>query len=142
MYDRILVPTDGSPEGEDAVDEALELAELTGATVVALYVIDTRDYTAIPESTWTTLQEELRAEGQNAVATVEERANAAGVPVETTIARGAPHEVILEESADCDAIVMGTHGRTGVDRFLLGSVTERVVRQSEKPVLVVHVSED
>ncbi|WP_044957336.1 universal stress protein [Halarchaeum acidiphilum] len=141
MYDRILVPTDGSPESEEAVDEAMELADLTGATVVALYAVDTRDYSTLPESKWAALQSELRSEGEDAVEAVAERGEAAGVEVETIVAEGVPHEIILETAAgeDCDAIVMGTHGRSGVERFLLGSVTEKVVRQSDLPVLVVRV---
>ncbi|WP_211312322.1 universal stress protein [Halarchaeum salinum] len=144
MYDRILVPTDGSPESEDAIDEAMELAELTDATVVALYVVDTSDYSALPESKWSALQEELYAEGEEAVAAVAERGEAAGVEVEELVVEGSPNEVILDTASeeDCDAIVMGTHGRSGVERFLLGSVTEKVVRHSEIPVLVVRVSEE
>ncbi|MBP2251461.1 universal stress protein [Halarchaeum nitratireducens] len=143
MYDRILVPTDGSPESEDAIDEAMELAELTGATVVALYAVDTRDYTALPEAKWTTLQDELYAEGEEAVAAVAERGDEEGIPVEKIVAEGSPHEVILDTvtDEDCDAIVMGTHGRSGVERFLLGSVTERVLRHAEVPVMVVRVGE-
>ncbi|GGM56697.1 nucleotide-binding universal stress UspA family protein [Halarchaeum rubridurum] len=141
MYDRILVPTDGSPESEDAIDEAMELAELTGATVVALYVVDTRDYSSLPESKWSTLQDELYAEGEEAVAAVAERGDEAGVAVEEVVAEGSPHEVILDTATEeeCDAVVMGTHGRSGVERFLLGSVTERVVRHAEIPVMVVRV---
>lgn len=144
MYDRILVPTDGSPESEDAIDEAMELAELTDATVVALYVVDTSDYSALPESKWSALQEELYAEGEEAVAAVAECGEAAGVEVEELVVEGSPHEVILDTAGeeDCDAIVMGTHGRSGVERFLLGSVTEKVVRHSEIPVLVVRVGEE
>ena len=143
MYDRILVPTDGSPESERAVEEAIELATLTGGRIVALYVVDTRDYNTLPEAKWAMLQGELEGEGEDAVERVAERAEAAGVEVETAIERGVPHEAIIEfaESADADAIVMATHGRSGVERFLMGSVTERVVRQAAVPVLVVHVAD-
>jgi len=144
MYDRILVPTDGSPEGASAVAEALEFAALTGGSLVALYVVDTRDYTTLPESKWTRLESELESAGQRAVDVVAERATAAGVDAETAVERGVPHEVILRYATehDVDAIVMATHGRSGVQRFLLGSVTERVVRQSPVPVLVVRVEHD
>ncbi|WP_435100090.1 universal stress protein [Halarchaeum sp. P4] len=144
MYDRILVPTDGSPESERAIEEAIGLAELNDATVVALYVIDTRDYRSLPEAKWTALRSELEQEGKRAVETVAERAEEAGVSAETIIEDGTPHEVILERTrdGDCDAVVMATHGRSGIDRFLLGSVTERVVRQSSVPVLVVRAEEE
>jgi len=143
MYEKILVPTDGSPEGERAVEEAIELATLTGGRVLALYVVDTRDYNTLPESKWAMLSDELESEGETAVEAVAERAGEAGVEIETAVERGVPHEAILEfaESAGADVIVMATHGRSGVERFLMGSVTERVVRQAAVPVLVVHVAD-
>ncbi|QLC33041.1 universal stress protein [Halarchaeum sp. CBA1220] len=143
MYERILVPTDGSPESERAVEEALDLAALADATVVALYVVDTSDYESLPEAKWAALRSELESEGERAVEAVAERANEAGVDAETVVADGTPHEVILEraKSGDVDAVAMGTHGRSGVERFLLGSVTERVVRESPVPVLVARVAE-
>ena len=144
MYDTILVPTDGSPESLTAVDEAAELASSLDADLVALYVVDTRDYATLPETKWVTLAEELEQAGERALAKVEKRADEYGVPVSTTVIRGVPHESILEyaDEAGADAVVMSTHGRTGIDRFLLGSVTERVVRSADLPIVVVGSSQD
>ncbi|AKH97063.1 universal stress protein [Halanaeroarchaeum sulfurireducens] len=144
MYDTILVPTDGSPESLTAVDEAADLASALDADLVALYVVDTRDYATLPETKWVTLAEELEQAGERALAKVEKRADEHDVPVSTTVVRGVPHESILEyaDEAGADAIVMSTHGRTGIDRFLLGSVTERVIRSADLPIVVVGAGED
>jgi nucleotide-binding universal stress UspA family protein len=143
MYDRILVPTDGSDGVEAVLDEAIELAELTGATLHGLYVVDARDYSTLPEAKWLSIAEELESAGERALETVTERAEAAGVDVETTIERGVPHEQILEVASanGADLVAMGTHGRSGLNRFLLGSVTEKVVRGADVPVLVVRIQE-
>jgi nucleotide-binding universal stress UspA family protein len=141
MYERILVPTDGSSGVTVALAEALDIAELSGGTVHALYVVDTRDYSRLPETTWVDLESGLADRGERALAAVSEQAKARGVSVETTVDRGAPHERILAHAAehDVDLLVMGTHGRTGVHRFLLGSVTEKVVRSADVPVLTVRI---
>lgn len=142
MYEEILVPTDGSPAVEAALDQALGIAELASARIHALYVVDTRDYNVLPESKWLSLEDELAGEGQETVAAVADRARAAGLAAETAVERGIPHEAILDyaHEAGIDLIVMGTHGRSGVDRFLLGSVTEKAIRRSDVPVLVVRYS--
>ena len=144
MYDRLLVPTDGSPESFEAVDEAVSLAAAVGADLAALFVVDTRDYSTLPEGKWLSLADELEREGERALATVERRADAAGVAVSTAIVRGIPHEAILEHAAEtaADVVVMSTHGRTGIDRFLLGSVTENVIRSTDLPVLVVRAQSE
>lgn len=141
MYDRILVPTDGSDGVDRVLDEAVELAELTGATIHGLYVVDARDYSTLPEAKWLSIAEELESAGERALETVTERAEAAGVDVETDIDRGVPHEQILDTASETDAdiVAMGTHGRSGLNRFLLGSVTEKVVRGADVPVLVVRI---
>lgn len=138
MYDNLLVPTDGSPASLGAVDEAVSLASAVDAHLTAVYVVDTRDYGTLPEGEFTSLATELEAEGERALKEVEDRAQAADVSVATAIVRGIPHESILEyaDETDADVIVMGTHGRTGIDRFLLGSVTEKVIRSTDLPVLV------
>ncbi|MFB6184632.1 MAG: universal stress protein [Haloarculaceae archaeon] len=144
MYRHILIPTDGSDRARKAINEAVSLADLTGATVHGLYVVDTRDYNTLPESKWLSLQDEFEAEGEAATEVVRSEADAAGVDVETSIVRGVPHEAILDyvTDNDVDLIVMGTHGRTGFDRFLLGSVTEKVVRRAPVPVHIVRIGDE
>ncbi len=137
MYERILVPTDGSECAAAAEARAVALAEQYGATVYALFVADVR---MSPVYGGTTddevrdlLDEDLPTDA------VVERCEAAGVPVETAIRVGVPARAIREyaEEVGADLLVVGTHGRTGLDRLLLGSVSERVVRTSPVPVLVV-----
>jgi len=144
MYDRLLVPTDGSPESLRAVDEAIDLATVLGADLTALYVVDTRDYSTLPEAKWLALADELEAEGERALAAVDRRASEADIPLSTAIVRGVPHQSIVEYAveASADVIVMSTHGRTGLDRFLIGSVTEKVIRSTSTPVLVIRVDGD
>lgn len=143
MYEDVLVATDGSDGVEAAVREAVDLADLSGARLHALYVVDDRHYNALPDSAWFTLEEAMEGEGEAAVAAVRERAEAAGVPVSTAVIRGVPHEEILAYADDpgVDAVVMGTHGRSGLDHVLLGSVTEKVIRRADVPVLVVRIED-
>lgn len=144
MYDRILVPTDGSTEVERAVEYAIELAELHGADIRAIYVVNAASYGGLPmETAWDGISDALREEGQAAVDRVEELVDGR-VPVETAVLEGSPSRLIAEQAGaeDCDLIVMGTHGRGGIDRLLLGSVAERVVRTAPVPVLTVRVGDD
>lgn len=144
VYHDILIPTDGSDEARRAIQEGTALAGVTGATVHGLYVVDDRDYNTLPESKWLSLQDELEAEGESATGVVRTEAESAGVDVVTSVTRGVPHEEILRYVADndVDLIVMGTHGRTGFDRFLLGSITEKIIRRAPVPVHVVRITED
>jgi len=145
MYDRILVPTDGSTGVERAVEHAVGLAEEHEATVQALYVVNAATFGGLPmETSWEGISSVLRDEGHEAVERVEEIAEKHGVEVETRIVEGMPSRTICEHAASesCDLIVMGTHGRGGIDRLLMGSVTERVVRTAEPPVLTVNMTDD
>lgn len=142
MYDTILVPTDGSDAAERAIDEAVGIAENVGATVHALYVVDTSSFQG--DLVTDPLLEQLERGGEEAVTAVEKRAGAAGVPIESTVTGGQAHRAILDNAAEIDAdlIVMGTHGRSGLNRYLLGSVTEKVVRTADVPVLTVRTAEE
>jgi len=142
LYDRILVPTDGSREGEQAIAHAVDLAEAHGAAVSGLYVINTASYNGLPmETSWEGVTALLNTDAQEAVETVEKLGAERDVPVETEIVEGSPSTEIVRtaESQECDLIVMGTHGRGGIDRLLLGSVAEKVVRAAHVPVLTVRV---
>lgn len=142
MYDEILVPTDGSPAAEDAIKHAVDLAEKYGARVHGLYVVDASAFASV-EAGSEMVVDALEQEGQQAVDEVRERAEAAGLEAETHVVSGTAYRSILDyaEAEGIDLIVMGTHGRRGIERFLLGSVTERVVRSADVPVLTVR-SED
>lgn len=124
-----------------AVDHAIELAQTTGATLATLYVVDTTGADAGVVNTLDVLKES----GQDIVDAVWERAAEQGLDdVVTEVSSGTPHETILAYADDieADVIVMGTHGRTGLNRYLLGSVTEKVVRSSDRPVVTVPITEE
>lgn len=142
MYDTILVPTDGSPGSRLAVEHAVSLAERYDATLHCLSVVDEEVYghyagvDAIENA-----EEALAERAEEALAAAVSEADAADVPVETRVERGVPHEVIHRAASDVDLVVMGTERRSGEYRRLLGSVTERVVRLTDTPVLVVKAAE-
>jgi nucleotide-binding universal stress UspA family protein len=138
MYEQVLVPTDGSEAAEAAIDHAVDVASTYDARLHALYVVDASVYSSL-EVGVETVVEALTEEGEKAVARVADRARAADVPVETHVVTGTAFPTILEvaDDVDADLIVMATHGRRGIERYLLGSVTERVVRKSDVPVMTV-----
>ncbi|MFB6131839.1 MAG: universal stress protein [Halanaeroarchaeum sp.] len=145
LYRRILVPTDGSGETRRAIDHAVDLAAVHDATVHGLYVLNTASYASVSvDASWDGVSEMLREEGERAIETVTEAAEDAEVAVETALRSGSPSREIVRyaEEEACDLIVMGTHGRGGIDRLLLGSVAERVVRSSTVPVLTIRVGAD
>ena len=142
VFKNILVPTDGSEYTKAAVRKAMELAKLAGGKVTALYVLDQTILTNMPMDTAVmNVYNTLEKEGKEAVDFVKELGEQEGVETTVSIKEGTPVKVILEESSKYDIIVMGTLGRTGMSKLLMGSVAERVVRASQCPVLVVRASE-
>jgi len=137
MYDHILVPTDGSDAVDAAVEEALSLATLSEAVVHALYVEERAGDLVAPGGNFLTVEGTVAERGERAVADVRHRALEAGVDAETEVRTGDPAEQIAAYARDnADAVVMATHGRSGVRRVMLGSVAERVIRRAEVPVVV------
>lgn len=141
MYDNILLPTDGSEGMEIVIEHAQELAKIHDATLHTLYVANTASLSDLPmESSWEGVNSALQQQGERAIDLVEDAV--AGLSIETEIVEGSPSKEIVSYASenDCDVIVMGTHGRSGVDRLLLGSVAERVVRSAPVPVLTVGIN--
>ncbi len=142
MYSRILVPTDGSEGSMIALDHALELAQAHDATIRGLYVVNEGALAgAAVEVPWDGLYAHLRNEGETALQSLRERAEEADVSVETELREGRPSRMIVTDATEtgCDLIVMGTHGRSGLDRLLLGSVAEGVIRSAPVPVMTVRI---
>ncbi len=141
MYDNILLPTDGSTGMDDVIDHAVSLAEQHDATLHALYVVNTASLSDLPiDSSWEGINQALKREGEHAMEQIETVAN--GVELKTAMVDGSPAKEIVNYATEesVDVIVMGTSGRSGVDRLLLGSVAERVVRSSPVPVLTIRVN--
>ena len=140
LFRKILIATDGSDYTKSAIDYGVELAKNTGAKLYAIYVIDTAAFASIPmDAAWESMYELLKQEGDEATAYVADKAQAEGLEVERHTVEGHPAEEIRKfaENNSVDLIVMGTLGKSGLDRFLLGSVAEKVVRTSKIPVLIV-----
>lgn len=138
MFKKILIPTDGSEYTKAAVRKGLEMAKATGGEVTALYVVDQTSFINFPmDSTIVSVYTLLEKEGEEALEFVKKEAEALGVKVTTRIEEGSPSRKIVDLSAEHDLVVMGTLGRTGFSKLLLGSVAERVVRFAKCPVLVV-----
>ncbi len=141
MYDNILLPTDGSAGMDDVIDHAVSLADQHDATLHALYVVNTASLSDLPiDSSWEGINQALKREGEHAMEQIESVAN--DVELKTAMVDGSPAKEIVSYATEesVDVIVMGTSGRSGVDRLLLGSVAERVVRSSPVPVLTIRVN--
>ncbi|MFB6094468.1 MAG: universal stress protein [Halanaeroarchaeum sp.] len=142
MFDDILVPTDGSDTAARALEHAIVLADATGATVHGVYVVDLT-YAADFEGGVDTqaVVDALEREGESALTSMEERCETADVPIETALLEGRPASSLVSyvDDAGIDLVTMSTHGRRGIVRLLLGSVTEAVLRSVQVPVLTVPV---
>lgn len=137
MYQRVLVPTDGSESALEAFDHAVALARHCDAE---LHVINAVDPTLVPaELGVDDVVDALERAGRDIVEELGRLALAEGLAVETAVVSGSPAEAIRRYATEhaIDLVVVGTHGRTGLDRWLLGSVAERVVRTAPVPVLTV-----
>ncbi|CAI49004.1 UspA domain protein [Natronomonas pharaonis DSM 2160] len=145
MFETVLMPTDGSKPAEGAVETGAELAAEHGATVHALYAVEPMPlgkFTAGPEPASAEhgeILDEQKSEAKQALERVTELCADHGVDVVDTIEYGKPSEEILDyvDTEGMDAVVMGTHGRSGAERLVMGSVAEKVVRKSPVPVLTI-----
>lgn len=145
MYERILVPVDGSDTSDLGLREALSLAKLTGARLHLIHVVDELSF-AMGADAFGTFGTEvltsLRESGKKVLAAGQAQADAAGVPCDTALldsfAGRVCDQVVAEaEKWPADLIVIGTHGRRGAERLLMGSDAERILRLAPVPVLLV-----
>jgi nucleotide-binding universal stress UspA family protein len=143
MFQRILVPTDGSDISINAVNMAVGLARTTGAKLYTVSVKEPFPYSAISEMQPTPPQEFLDAQERIAasrVKSVQDACSAAGLACEGhTVEALHPWEAVIDyaDREGCDLIVMASHGRRGVTALLLGSETQKVLTHTKIPVLVV-----
>ena len=147
MYAKILVPIDGSATSERALAEAARLARLCSATLRLLHVVDPLTHITgfeRPEVYVREIVPAMRSAAEGLLAKAREGVAAAGVPVETALVESQGErvsEIVVEQARawPADLIVIGTHGRRGVDRVLMGSDAEQIARRSPVPVLLVRM---
>jgi nucleotide-binding universal stress UspA family protein len=144
MFQHILVAIDGSKISSQALEAAIEEARVWKATVHAIYVVETGLFSSLPmDSTWEIMYSMLENEGNRALATAREMAERSGVKIETLMKQGHAGNEIVRAAADlgADLVIVGSHGKSEVDRLLLGSVSSFVVSNSGKTVMVVRPSQ-
>jgi nucleotide-binding universal stress UspA family protein len=137
MYTRLLVPLDSTPESEAAVSAARTLAEVLGAEILLVQVLPTNG------PRLSVLDTAALSQAQNYLEGIAASLRGAAVKVEVVVSQGGPADTIVAEaqSRAADLIVMGTHGRRGLGRLVIGSVTERVLARSRVPVVVFRPTE-
>jgi nucleotide-binding universal stress UspA family protein len=136
MFDTIVIATDGSRSVRRATRVALDVADRFDSTVHALYVVDAGEVDSSPERLREEMRDALRERAEEAFADVDD---ATDRDVTTAVREGRPATEISDYARehDADVVAMGTRGRHGENRFLIGSVAERVVRTCPVPVLTV-----
>ncbi|MEO6016330.1 MAG: universal stress protein [Polaromonas sp.] len=143
MFQHILVPVDGSSASGQAIDRAIAIAGAFQSTVTVIYVIDPYAFTGVGTDFSYGQAEYLSAataEGQQAIDAAKQAFAAHGINVTGSVVEGhAIYRGILEtaESISADLVVMGSHGRHGLEKLVLGSVTAQVLSHAHLPVLVV-----
>ena len=143
MYKKILLPTDGSKFAENAEKHAFFIAKASGAEVIALSVVETSFSIGLPsDDSVFRINQMLKKETDKNLEKVEKFKEESYSDVKLTLKsdEGAAADVILDaiEKEDIDLVVMGSSGKTGFDRFIMGSVAEKVVKAAESAVLVVY----
>lgn len=150
MYTHILVPVDGSPTSDRGLEEAVKLARLTGARMRLVHVVDDLTYAVGMESLGAMnadLMSLARETGEALLKAGQERVEASAVLVDTALVdsfNGRVCDLVIEEATKwpADLIVLGTHGRRGLGRVVLGSDAEQILRLATVPVLLVRAGEE
>lgn len=144
-FKEILVPVDFSETALHAVRLAVRIAREGGARITLVHIgvvpyVDAGPFGASVPSMLIAAHEEMAAERMHALQRVAREEIPEGIPVRNKVREGFPPEEILAEAEEskADVICIGTHGRTGVERVILGSVAERVIRGAKIPVLITH----
>lgn len=143
MFKKILVPSDGSPQAHKAAEAAADLAKSQGATVVGVFVIDPFPFAGVGEGSAVGLQaymSEAQAGASRSLADIRSVCESRGVAFTgDTIERTSVYDGILQTATaeGCDLIVMGSHGRKGIEALILGSVAQKVLTHASVPVLII-----
>ena len=143
MYQRILVPVDGSPTSNQGLAEAVKLAKLTGARLRLIHVINEMTFSTGFEIYTADVIGILKEGGEHILAEATARVAAAGIDVETHLSENLGSrvcDIVVDDALEwkADLIVIGSHGRHGIGRLFIGSDAEQILRKSPVPVLLVH----
>ena len=149
MYQRILVPIDGSTTSNQGLDEAIKLAKLTGASLRVIHVVDALTFATGSElygGFASDVIPQMREAGEQIVEKARTRVKEQGVTVDSMLFDSLStrvSDIVVDQANawDADLIVIGTHGRRGVKRLMLGSDAEQIVRMAPVPVLLVRAPE-
>lgn len=147
MYERILVPLDGSKLAEVALPHAIAQAKQSGGTLLLLRALPPMTAAAVAEAAayldWERIRADVAAEARRYLEGVRARLAAENLNAQIEIVDGEPADAIIDaaERHGVDLIVMATHGRSGLGRWVLGSVADRVVRAAKAPVLLIRPRE-
>jgi nucleotide-binding universal stress UspA family protein len=149
VFERILIATDGSKNSEKAARVGIQLAKLSGGRVIVLYVADVGKYMSsaglipsfegVSPAAVDQVVATIRGAGEKATLQVNEMAEASGIACQRLLVEGNPPSEILKiaEASKANIIVMGSIGKTGLEKVLMGSVAEKVVHSSKLPVFIV-----
>lgn len=141
--EKILVPTDFSPSSKAAVDYAAAIAKQFHAELVLIHVIESPAYSVTDTLVVVNHEAALKTTAEALMDNLRQECREKGFSVSGRVVTGTPYREIIKEAEEkqVDLIAIGTHGRTGVERLLLGSVAEKVVRLAAVPVLTIHSPE-
>jgi nucleotide-binding universal stress UspA family protein len=149
MFQKIIIATDGSAPSYQAAKQGVEIARVSGGQVAAVYVVDVPRLAQLPgyagiAGTKDQLLELMIHQGQEATEEIERIAADAGVTSSKVILKGHPSDELLKYSqeARADLLVMGSIGKSGLNRFLLGSVAQKVVQHAKVPIMLVPGNRD
>ena len=138
MYERVIVPTDGSRIAQRGVLKGLEIASELDIPAFSVYVMDLDKYKEFKDNKVNRGERRnMKKAGERALRWVRSKAHDLGVDITTDILVGEPYERIVEEAGENDVIFMSSHGRSGFTELFLGSTTERVLKNSHCTVIVV-----
>lgn len=140
MFHQILVAIDGSKISNKALETAIDEARVWKAPLLAIYVVETGLFSSLPmDNTWEIMYSMLEKEGDKAISAAREKAEKQGVRIEAAVKQGhAGNEIVkAAKEAGADLVIVGSHGKSEVDRLLLGSVSSFVVANCTANVMVV-----
>ena len=143
-YKKILIPTDNSKVSIEAAKQGLEIAKLMNSKVYVIYVVDIMPFVGLPtEGFWESMKEILEEEGKEAFNKIESIAKEFDISIVSEILEGNPAKEIVEyaNKKNMNLIAMGTSGKSGIDKLLLGSVAEKVSKRAQCPILLVKMKE-